>query len=125
MTRKVKPMRFFEELRLSRRARPVTITHVTVTYRAAFPLSVTTNVRGVEVDLAWSSKTETAITDTGQVWSERTIAGPDIDRVVVSGTENLRYGVSDTLVTYPVWLGEAPCTLVSAEPGLLVLSQNT
>jgi hypothetical protein len=116
-------MRFIAKLRAAWRAQPATITHVAVTYRGAFPVSVTQRSGHVEVDLAWSSKTETATTDTGLVWSTSTSAGPDIDRVVLAESAGLPVAVSDIEVTYPVWLG-GTATLVSSEPGSLVLTDR-
>jgi len=123
MTRKVKPMRFIAKLRAAWRAQPATITHVSVTYRGAFPVSVTHRAGHLEVDLAWSSKTETATTDAGLVWSTASSAGPDIDRVVLAESPDLPPGVSDIQVTYPVWLG-GTATLVSSQPGSLVLTDR-
>jgi hypothetical protein len=121
MIRKVNPMPLLAWLRQIRRARSVTITHVTVTYRGAFPVRVAPVHGHVQVDLAWSSKTETAITDTGSVWSEVAISGPAIDRVPVSATDGLSYAVSDILVTYPVQFGAEPCSLLSVAPGSFAL----
>ena len=125
MTRKVNPMHVFAWLRESRRARSVTITHVTVTYRGAFPVRVAPAYGHVQVDLAYSSKTETAVTDTGRVWSDVTVSGPAIDRVPVSDTDALSHAVSDILVTYPVRLGAEPCSLVSTAPGSFALVEMT
>jgi hypothetical protein len=125
MTRKVNPMQVFAWLRGIRRARSVTITHVTVTYRSAFPVRVALAHGHVQVDLAWSSRTETAFTDSGRVWSEVTVSGPAIDRVPVSGTDAPSPAVSDIVVTYPVRLGAELCSLVSTAPGSFALVETT
>jgi hypothetical protein len=121
VTRKVKPMHLL--VRLCRgRARQTRLTRVVTCYRGSFPVGIADHDQYVELSVAWSSRSTIVLTDEAQVWEERTVRGPGIDRVPLREIASVSDEVGDITVTFPVTLGAALGTLVSTSPGELIAS---
>jgi hypothetical protein len=99
----------------ARKFAPVHLTTVDVTYRDCFVAAR----HGEQLDLVWATKTETALTDHGRVWSSRKFAGPGIDRVVVAAPYGLPGSSSTVTIRYPVCLGPRRGTLRTTGAGVV------
>jgi hypothetical protein len=99
-----------------RRFAPVRLTRMEVVYRGCFALRV---LDADHLELAWSTKTETARTERGQVWSQTEIPGPGIDRVLIDAASAPTEPVTDLVIDYPVVLGEQRGTLRTTGPGVI------
>ena len=99
-----------------RRFTPVRLTRVEVAYVGSFTLRV---LDADHVELAWSTKTETVLTDRGEVWSETEFNGPGIDRLLVEVSTVPVTLASDIVISYPVSLGNERGTLRTTGPGVI------
>lgn len=95
---------------------PVRLTRVEVAYVGSFTLRV---LDADHVELAWSTKTETVLTDRGEVWSETEFNGPGIDRLLVEVSTVPATLASDIVISYPVSLTKERGTLRTTGPGVI------
>jgi hypothetical protein len=102
----------------------VRLNAVVVTYAKASPLQQTHKDDHLLLVLAWTRKTETVFTDSGDVWSMTTVDGPGVDRIPVEAASVVPWTEGALSVTFPTTLGEARSTVRTTGPGVVRTAQR-
>ena len=102
----------------------VRLTAVTTRYEQAVPLRHSRQDDCSLLTLAWARKTETVLTDEGDVWSRTVIDGPGVDCIPVEPGSSVPAGCTDVSITFPTILTQVRNTLCSTGPGLVDITQK-